>query len=97
MTTCTQLVNRIPDVINAEPGFVTIEKLPKLHYRALGQYIAVQFWALRRGDVVSRLPRLRLPTNDIGSGARLSGRRPQLELLELARRRLGQRIDNFKH
>ena len=51
MTTCTQLVNRIPDVINAEPGFVTIEKLPKLRYRALGQYIAVQFWALRRGDV----------------------------------------------
>jgi 2,4-diaminopentanoate dehydrogenase len=34
ITTCTQLVNRIPDVINAEPGFVTMEKLPKLTYRA---------------------------------------------------------------
>jgi 2,4-diaminopentanoate dehydrogenase len=34
VTTVTQLVNRIPDVINAEPGFVTIEKLPKLKYRA---------------------------------------------------------------
>lgn len=41
MTTCTQLVNRVPDVINAEPGFVTVEKLPKLRYRAfpLGQYL----------------------------------------------------------
>lgn len=36
ITTCTQLVNRIPDVINAEPGFVTIEKLPRLKYRAFG-------------------------------------------------------------
>jgi 4-hydroxy-tetrahydrodipicolinate reductase len=41
VTTCTQLVNRIPDVINAEPGFVTIERLPKLRYRAfpLAQYL----------------------------------------------------------
>ena len=29
-----QLVNRIPDVINSEPGFVTVEKLPKLKFRA---------------------------------------------------------------
>lgn len=36
ITTCTQMVNRIPDVINAEPGFVTIEKLPRLKYRAFG-------------------------------------------------------------
>jgi len=28
------LVNRIPDVINSEPGYVTIEKLPKLKFRA---------------------------------------------------------------
>ena len=33
MTTCTQLVNRIPDVINAPPGFITIEKLPRPRYR----------------------------------------------------------------
>jgi 2,4-diaminopentanoate dehydrogenase len=33
-TTCTQLVNRVPDVIAAEPGFVTMEKLPRLRYRA---------------------------------------------------------------
>src|SRR5436190_5119385 len=41
MTTCTQLVNRIPDVINAPPGFVTIEKLPRLRYRTypLGAYV----------------------------------------------------------
>ena len=41
VTTCTQLVNRIPDVINAPPGFITIEKLPPLRYRAfpLGMYV----------------------------------------------------------
>jgi hypothetical protein len=33
-TTCTQMVNRIPDVIAAEPGYVTVERLPKLKYRA---------------------------------------------------------------
>ncbi len=32
--TVSQLVNRIPDVINAEAGFITCEKLPKLKYRA---------------------------------------------------------------
>ena len=41
MTTCTQLVNRIPDVINAPAGFITIEKLPRLRYRTypLGFYL----------------------------------------------------------
>jgi 4-hydroxy-tetrahydrodipicolinate reductase len=34
ITTCCQLVNRIPDVINAPAGFVTVEKLPLLSYRA---------------------------------------------------------------
>jgi 4-hydroxy-tetrahydrodipicolinate reductase len=40
-TTVTQLVNRIPDVINAPPGFITIEKLPRPRYRAfpLGTYL----------------------------------------------------------
>lgn len=33
-TTCTQMVNRIPDVINSEPGYITVENLPKLKYRA---------------------------------------------------------------
>ena len=43
VTTVTQLVNRIPDVINAPPGFVTIEKLPRLRYRThpLGVYLDV--------------------------------------------------------
>jgi hypothetical protein len=36
ITTCTQLVNRIPDVINAAAGFTTMEKLPRLKYRAFG-------------------------------------------------------------
>jgi 2,4-diaminopentanoate dehydrogenase len=41
VTTVTQLVNRIPDVINAPPGFITMEKLPQLRYRAypLGLYL----------------------------------------------------------
>jgi 4-hydroxy-tetrahydrodipicolinate reductase len=41
VTTVTQLVNRIPDVINAPPGFVTIEKLPRPRYRTypLGAYL----------------------------------------------------------
>lgn len=34
VTTCTQMVNRIPDVIAAPAGFVTTEKLPRLRYRA---------------------------------------------------------------
>lgn len=34
VTTCTQMVNRIPDVIAAPAGFVTAEKLPRLRYRA---------------------------------------------------------------
>ena len=41
MTTVTQLVNRIPDVINAPPGFITMEKLPRPRYRTypLGAYL----------------------------------------------------------
>jgi hypothetical protein len=41
MSTVCQMVNRIPDVINARPGFVTIEKLPRLRYRTypLGVYV----------------------------------------------------------
>jgi len=32
-STASQSVNRIPDVINARPGYVTLEKLPKLVFR----------------------------------------------------------------
>lgn len=41
VTSCAQVVNRIPDVINAEPGFVTVDRLPKLRYRPLplGHYV----------------------------------------------------------
>ncbi|MCW2511648.1 MAG: dihydrodipicolinate reductase [Mycobacterium sp.] len=34
-TTCTQWVNRLPDVINARPGVVTVDEMPALAYRAL--------------------------------------------------------------
>ncbi|WP_067663120.1 NAD(P)H-dependent amine dehydrogenase family protein [Nocardia miyunensis] len=34
-TTCTQWVNRVPDVINARPGLVTVDEMPPLAYRAL--------------------------------------------------------------
>ncbi|GGZ36735.1 dihydrodipicolinate reductase [Streptomyces inusitatus] len=32
-TTCATLVNRIPDVIAARPGIVTVDKLPQLRFR----------------------------------------------------------------
>ncbi len=34
-TTCTQWVNRLPDVVNARPGVVTVDEMPALSYRAL--------------------------------------------------------------
>ncbi|GAB3199128.1 dihydrodipicolinate reductase [Nocardioides hungaricus] len=37
-TTCTQWVNRIPDVINARPGFVTVDELPPLRYRSMAMH-----------------------------------------------------------
>jgi len=33
VTRGAQLVHRIPDVINCEPGYVTLEKFPKLKFR----------------------------------------------------------------
>jgi 2,4-diaminopentanoate dehydrogenase len=41
LVTCTQAVNRIPDVINAEPGLLTLDLLPKLRYKhhPLGHYL----------------------------------------------------------
>ncbi len=39
--TCGSIVNRIPDVINAEPGYVTTDKLGDLYYkvRPLNEYV----------------------------------------------------------
>lgn len=39
--TCATIVNRIPDVINAKPGFITTDKMPVLEYRndSLEKYI----------------------------------------------------------
>ncbi|MBV9800170.1 MAG: hypothetical protein JO039_19130 [Solirubrobacterales bacterium] len=53
VTTCTQLVNRIPDVINAPPGFITMEKLPRPRYRTypLGIYVHERKRFLRRGPL----------------------------------------------
>ena len=41
LATCTQVVNRIPDVIRAAPGFVTVAELPRIRYRhfALDSYL----------------------------------------------------------
>ena len=40
-TTCSSVVNRIPDVIRAEPGLVTLNRLGKPSYKhgALGRYL----------------------------------------------------------
>lgn len=35
LATCTQVINRIPDVINAAPGFATVTDLPRLRYKHL--------------------------------------------------------------
>lgn len=39
--TCASIVNRIPDVINSTPGYVTTEKLGELNYRSkpLNEYV----------------------------------------------------------
>lgn len=41
LATCTQVVNRIPDVIRAAPGLVTVAELPRIRYRhgALHSYV----------------------------------------------------------
>ena len=41
LITCTAAVNRIPDVINAKPGLVTLDQLPQPRYRhhSLEEYI----------------------------------------------------------
>lgn len=38
---CASIVNRIPDVLNSEPGFMTLDKLPQPKYKAfsLEQYL----------------------------------------------------------
>jgi 4-hydroxy-tetrahydrodipicolinate reductase len=33
-TTASQAVNRIPDAINADPGYVTLRNLPKLTFKS---------------------------------------------------------------
>ena len=40
--TVAQLVYRIPDVINCEPGYITVEKLGKLKFRALPLHYYVE-------------------------------------------------------
>jgi hypothetical protein len=41
LITCTSVVNRIPDVINAEPGLITLDALGKPRYKhfPVGRYL----------------------------------------------------------
>ncbi len=40
--TCATIVNRIPDLIAAEPGFTTTDKMPPARFHAKGQYLILQ-------------------------------------------------------
>jgi len=42
IATCAQVVNRIPDVINSEPGYVSVDRLPKLKFRAFPLHFYLQ-------------------------------------------------------
>jgi 2,4-diaminopentanoate dehydrogenase len=45
-TSVSSMVNRIPDVLNNEPGFITAEKLPKLKFKVL----PLQYYLKEKSD-----------------------------------------------
>ncbi len=49
LTTASQAVNRIPDVVNALPGYITLEQLPKLRWRPypFASYVAAAGYSSR--------------------------------------------------
>jgi hypothetical protein len=54
--TCATIVNRVPDVLSAPAGYVTVDRLPRLRYIARSLRESVDAAALVAGSTAVRRP-----------------------------------------